>query len=424
MIARESAAVVTGLGFVTCLGSRRQEVADSLRRLRSGLAPWNPLPGLDLPVKVAGTVPGFDVSSLNSAAWSWPDHVDVHPAEARALPPQGVYALAALRLALADAGASESSLNDGDTGLYCASAGSPRMIRHRLAQLADSGWTHPHPNSVVGSIAGSLNFHLAALMRIHGASCGFVSACASGSHALGFAVDEIRLGRQQRMLVVAAEDLTPETVLPFAGMGALSPSPDPATASRPFDRLRNGFVPSGGAVAMVLESASAARRRGVRIQASIPGWGQACDGYHPASPEPSGAGLLRAMRLALRDADLDPSDVDHVNAHATSTPAGDRAEALALGSLFSSSQPAVCSTKALTGHGLSMAGLMEAAFCVLSIDHGFIPGQAGLRQPDEACSGLFLPSVSLEKAPRVVMNNSSGFGGANVVHLLAPPPHE
>jgi 3-oxoacyl-(acyl-carrier-protein) synthase len=411
-------AVVTGLGFVTCLGTQRQDVVDSLRHLSSGLAPWDPLPGLDLPVKIAGLIPSFDVSSIHPAIWSWPNAMDIHPAEVRAMPPQGVYALAALRMALAEAGIAEAELGTGDTGLYCASAGSPRMMHHRLSLLEKSGWTHPHPHSVISSIAGSLNFHLASLLRIRGSSCGFVSACASGSHALGFAVDEIRLGRQQRMLVVAAEELSPETVLPFAGMGALSPSSDPATASCPFDRQRDGFVPTGGSVALVLESAASAQQRGARIQAVVSGWGQACDGLHAASPDPEGAGLLRAMRLALRDAGLTPEDMDHVNAHATSTPAGDKAEARALHSLFQGHQPAICSTKALTGHGLSMAGLMEAAFCVLSLDHDFIPGQANLRQPDEACAGLFFPPASLDQKPRAVMNNSSGFGGANVVHIL------
>jgi 3-oxoacyl-[acyl-carrier-protein] synthase-1 len=424
MTSTHPTAVVTGLGFVTCLGANRRDVVTSLRHLRSGLARWSPLPGLELPVKVAGLIPGFDLSSLNPAAWTWPESVDIHPSEVRAMPPQGVHALAALRMALAEAGLPEFSLGTGDTGLYCASGGSPRMMHHRLSMLEKSGWTHPHPHSVVGSIAGSLNFHLAALLRIRGSSCGFVSACASGSHALGFAADEIRLGRQQRMLVVAAEELTPETVLPFAGMGALSPCADPATASRPFDAHRDGFVPTGGSVAFVLESAASARQRGARIQAVVSGWGQACDGLHAASPDPEGAGLLRAMRLALRDAGLTPEDVDHVNAHATSTPAGDKAEARALRTLFQSHQPAICSTKALTGHGLSMAGLMEAAFGVLSLDHGFIPGQANLRQPDEACAGLFFPPASLDQKPRVVMNNSSGFGGANVVHLLSRTPYE
>lgn len=424
MTSPNTTAVVTGLGFVTCLGTNRQEVVTSLRDLRGGLSLWSPMPDFDLPVKVAGQIPGFDLSSLNPAAWTWPEAMDVHPAEVRTMPPQGVYALAAVRMALAEADLPVSHLGTGDTGLYCASAGSPRMMHHRLSMLEKSGWTHPHPNCVVGSIAGSLNFHLAALLHIHGASCGFVSACASGSHALGFAADEIRLGRQQRMLVVAAEELSPETVLPFAGMGALSPSANPATASRPFDVHRDGFVPTGGSVAFVLESASSAQQRGARIQAVVAGWGQACDGLHAASPDPEGAGLLRAMRLALRDANLTPEEVDHVNAHATSTPAGDKAEALALRSLFKSHQPAICSTKALTGHGLSMAGLMEAAFAVLSLDHGFIPGQANLLHPDDACEGLFFPPASLPQKPRSVMNNSSGFGGANVVHLLTLAPHE
>jgi 3-oxoacyl-(acyl-carrier-protein) synthase len=204
-------------------------------------------------------------------------------------------------------------------------------------------------------------------------------------------MDEIRLGRQQRMIVVAAEDLNAEVTLPFVGMGALSAQSDPLLASRPFDRGRDGFVATGGAAALVLESKAGAEARGVHIMAQMLGWGQACDGYHVAMPHPEGNGLRDAMCIALRDAGIVPGKVGYVNAHATSTPAGDRAEARALRTVFGDSTPPVSSTKALTGHGLSLAGAMEAAFCVLALDQGFIPGQAHLVEPDEDSARLNLP---------------------------------
>jgi 3-oxoacyl-(acyl-carrier-protein) synthase len=272
---------------------------------------------------------------------------------------------------------------------------------------------------VISSIGGVLNFHLGALLGIRGASCGFVSACSSGSHALGFALDEIRLGRQQRMIVIAAEDLNAESALPFAGMGALSAESDPALASRPFDRGRDGFVPTGGAVTLVLESESSAKGRGVRALARMPGWGQACDGYHVAKPHPEGRGLSDAMRLAMSDAGLTPANIGYVNAHGTSTPAGDRAEARALTEVFGQHRLPVSSTKALSGHGLSLAGAMEAAICVLALDEGFIPGQAHLIEPDEDSARLNLPRETLANQPHVVLNNSSGFGGSNVSHVFS-----
>jgi 3-oxoacyl-(acyl-carrier-protein) synthase len=270
------------------------------------------------------------------------------------------------------------------------------------------------------SIAGTLNFNLAAHYGIRGAVGGFVAACASSSHALGCAIDDIRLGRQTRMLVVGAEEVNAETVLPFAAMRALSTSSDPATASRPFDQARDGFVAAGGAVCLIVEESETARQRGAGVYAEIAGWGQAADGYNVAVSHPEGAGLVEAMLRALADAGLRPADVDYVNAHATSTPAGDRSEAIALRTVFSrtGSHPRISSTKGLTGHPLSMAGVMEAGFCALALRDGFIPGNANLVTPDEACADLELPRASLNEPLGVILNNSSGFGGSNVCHVL------
>lgn len=414
-----NSAVITGLGFVTSIGHSRAAVTRSLRELRHGFGKWEPLPDVKIPVTVAGLLRGFDVSAANPAAWSWPAEFDLDPAMVRAMPPHGVYALCALRQALDEARLTEAEWRDGRAGLFCASGGSPRLMHHHLARLEASGWQRAHPHGVISSVAGALNFHLGAQLGIRGASCGFVSACSSGSHALGYAHDEVRLGRQERMIVVAAEDLNPEVVLPFAGMGALSLNDDPDTASRPFDKGRDGFVATAGAVAMVIEGEESAARRGVRAQAMLRGWGQACDGHHVALPHPEGFGVADALRLALRDAALGADAVDYVNAHATSTPMGDRAEALALRAVFGSKSPAISSTKALTGHGLSLAGLMEAAFCVLAIDGGFIPGQAHLIEADDACEGLHLPRVTLDQPCKVAVNLSSGFGGANVAHVFS-----
>jgi 3-oxoacyl-[acyl-carrier-protein] synthase I len=203
-------------------------------------------------------------------------------------------------------------------------------------------------------------------------------------------------------------------------MRALSTSADPATASRPFDRARDGFVAAGGAVCLVLEEAELARARGATIYAELAGWGQAADGHNVAVSHPEGAGLAEAMRRALADAGVAPGDIDYVNAHATSTPTGDRSEALALRRVFAEAgaRPRISSTKGLTGHPLSMAGVMEAAFCALALREGFIPGNVNLTHPDEACEGLELPRATIDAAPGIILNNSSGFGGSNVCHVL------
>jgi 3-oxoacyl-(acyl-carrier-protein) synthase len=173
-------------------------------------------------------------------------------------------------------------------------------------------------------------------------------------------------------------------------------------------------------VCLILEEIETARRRGAPIYAELAGWGQAADGHNVAVSHPEGAGLASAIRRALADARVAPAEIDYVNAHATSTPAGDRSEALALRSVFTDAgaRPRVSSTKGLTGHPLSMAGVMEAAFCSLALSDGFMPGNANLLAPDLACDGLDLPRATLDTGPAVVLNNSSGFGGSNVCHVL------
>jgi len=272
-----------------------------------------------------------------------------------------------------------------------------------------------NPLAIVASIAGTLTFNLVAALGVRGSSTGLVSACASSGHALGTAIDEIRLGRQKRMLVVGAEDCNFESIVPFCGMRALSLETDPDQASRPFDLKRNGFVGTGGSVCLVLENQSEAERRGVTPYARFLGWGQGSDGHNVAISHPQGRGLQDAMTKALRDAQIGPNDIDYVNAHAPSTSIGDASEMKALKSVFPAPQQVkVSSTKALTGHGLSLSSIMEAAFCCLALKEGFLPGSANVTEPDPELGHLDLLQTSFEIQANRIMSNSSGFGGANV----------
>ncbi len=415
-------AVITGLGFITCIGNEHETVRRSLREGRHGLETVEFFGNPDLPVKVLGTIKDFTTTTPLWRDWRYPDRYNFPRETLRGLSPHGLYALCAIEQALADAGVPPPALTDGATGLYCASAGSTLLAHYHLNRLLESRGERCHPLGVVSSIAGTLNFNLAAHYGIRGAVGGFVAACASSSHALGCALDDIRLGRQQRMIVVGAEEATGESILPFHGMGALSTNPDPATASRPFDAERDGFVGSGGAAALILEEAEFARARGAPIYAELAGWGQAGDGHNIAISHPEGAGLVSAIRRALADTGLAPADIGYINAHATSTPAGDRAEAVALRTVFTAAgaHPRISSTKGLTGHPLSMAGVMEAAFCALTLRDRFIPGNAHLQTPDETCAGLNLPRTTLDESPGNVLSTSSGFGGSNVALVLRP----
>jgi len=413
-------AVVSGLGFVTSIGNDRASVTASLRELRSGIERYEFLPGVDLPVKVVGTIKGFDTSALQWAGWRWPEGYSFKREALRGMAPHGLYALCAVEQAIADARLTTAEVTAEETGLFCASAGSPRLTRHYLNQLHDSRGERVAPMGIVSTIAGTLNFNLAAHLGIRGAVAGFVSACASTTQALGYAFDEIKLARLRRVLIVGGEDLNVDSIFPFHGMRALSRNPDPARASRPFDRDRDGFVGTGGGVALLLEEAEAARARGAPIYAEVLGWGQSADGYNIANSDPDGRGLAAAMRRALAASGVAPAEIDYVNAHATSTPTGDASEARALHSVFTKAgaRPFISSTKALTGHGLSLSGVMETGFCVVSIAEGFIPGAANLENPDPVCAGLNLPRTTLSSAPRTVLKNSSGFGGSNVCLVL------
>jgi 3-oxoacyl-[acyl-carrier-protein] synthase-1 len=330
--------------------------------------------------------------------------------------PHGVYAYCAMLQAVEDAKLSEADYSNIHTGLYAASAGSPFLLGHHLERMRKQGVMRCPPLGIVASISGTINFNLVSQFKIKGASTGFSSACASSAHAMGFAYDEIALGRQKRMFVVGAEDGNVESILPFAGMRALSLQSDPSIASRPFDVARDGFVGTGGATVLVLESEEEVARRHPKVYAEMVGWGQASDGHNVAISHPDGEGLRVAIENALRASDLTAEDVDYVNAHATSTPIGDLSEARALKAIFkhSPSRPAISSTKALTGHGLSLAGAMEAGFCALAMKEGFIPGSAHISKLDPMCAGLNVIGATLPQRPNVVLSNSSGFGGANV----------
>jgi 3-oxoacyl-[acyl-carrier-protein] synthase-1 len=257
--------------------------------------------------------------------------------------------------------------------------------------------------------------NLVACFGIKGHSLGFSSACASSAHALGAAVDRIRLDRQDTMFVVGGEDCNLFSILPFVGSRALTTATDPTTAPRPFDRKRDGFVVAGGAAVLVLEELEHAQRRGASIYAEVLGWGEASDGYSVMAPEPQGDGLSRAMQSAIEDSGITPDDVDYINAHATATPVGDAAEIKAIQRVFGTEDtPYVSSTKALTGHGLSLAGAMEAGFCCLALKEGFVPVSANITEVDPEFAGVSVVTEPVAYAPKVAITNSSGFGGTNV----------
>ncbi|MFT3780933.1 MAG: beta-ketoacyl-[acyl-carrier-protein] synthase family protein [Nibricoccus sp.] len=415
---------ITGLGFITSIGNDRSAVTQSLKELRHGIVLYPPFQKPEIPVKVAATVKGFETDSYDPEDWTYPERYSIKRELIRSMSSNVLYAYCAMLQAVEDAKLTEADWSNDQTGLYAASGGSPHLLGHLMQRMHTLGVMRCSPMGIVASIAGTLNFNLVAHFKIKGASCGFSSACASSAHAMGFAYDEIALGRQKRMFVVGAEDININSVLPFAGMRALSLQADPDKASRPFDAARDGFVGTGGATVVVLESEEEVSRRGVKPYCELVGWGQASDGHNVAISHPEGSGLRAAMELALRATRLSPGDIGYINAHGTSTPIGDVSEAKAVRAVFSPSgaRPAVSSTKALTGHGLSLAGAMESGFCALALRDGFVPGSAHITTIDPACADLNIPRTTEARTVDVAMSNSSGFGGANVSLVLRRVP--
>ncbi len=412
--------VVTGLGFISSIGNSRAAVLDSLREGRSGIEVMPELAAMNDRVSLAGTVKGFHFPTTDPLEWTFPEHVKLNRSELRTMVPNAVFSIAAMEEAIADARLDPALVSSPQTGLYCASAGSAWLTHVAIESVLTRGPARTSAPTVVTGMPNSLHLNLTARFAIKGASVGFSSACASSAHALGSACDLIRLGRQKIMFVVGAEDCHPYNILPFASLRALSSQSDPALAPRPFDVSRDGFVITGGAVVLVLEAAEHAVARGATVYAEAKGWGQASDGYDVVAPDPSGNGLARAITNALQDANIDTSDVDYINAHATATAAGDIAELNALKSVFTGkATPRVSSTKALTGHGLSLAGAMESGICCLALREGFMPASAKIQQLDPACEGVTIITTRVDEAPRVAMSNSCGFGGANVALIFA-----
>lgn len=415
----KSNVVITGLGFITSIGNDKESVSDSLKNLKCGIELYPPFEDPKIPVKCVGTIKNFDVESPDPEEWKYPLQYQIRRDVLRGFAPHCLYAYCAMKQAIEDANLSEEEISNPMTGMYTASAGSTSMLYHHMQRMDKYGVGRGYPFAIICSIVGTLSFNLVSAFKIKGASCGFASACASSSHAMGFAYDEIAQGRQQRMFVVGGEDGNYRTLLPFASMRALSHNADPANASRPYDKKRDGFVGTGGGVVLILEDEEVAKARGAKIYARMLGWGQASDGYNVAIPHPEGDGVEYASKHALKSAGISAEDVDYINSHATSTPMGDIAEAKGIEKVFGNNKKLqISSTKALTGHGLSLAGVMEAAFCALAMKENFTPASANITELDPAFAGLNILRQTKFSAPDIALSLSSGFGGSNTSIVL------
>ncbi|MGZ8663022.1 MAG: beta-ketoacyl-ACP synthase II [Actinomycetota bacterium] len=400
----DSKVVITGIGPVTPVGTGVEDFWTGLTSGRNGIRRISRFDPSDLPVTLAAEVPDFDVSE-------W-----LNVKEARRTDRFVHYAIASARLAWEDAGGPETVAERGGV-VYATGIGGVETLLTQHAVMLERGPGRVSPFMVPGLMANGAAGHIAMIYGLTGPNLCTISACASSNHAVGEGMRLIREGYLDLCVVGGAEAATlPLTIAAFAQMTALTKNPDPETACRPFDAERDGFVMSEGACALILESEEHAAARGARAYAEVAGYGASADAFHITAPDPKGSGATLSMRWALRDAGEEPSAVDYVNAHGTSTPLNDAAETVAIKAALgedAARQVAISSTKSMTGHMLGAAGAVEAAACALAIQRGQIPPTIHYRTPDADCDLDYTPNEARNLDVRLALSNSFGFGGQN-----------
>ena len=395
--------VVTGIGVVSPLGLDAASTWEALASGRPGVGKISLFDAGDYPVRIAAELPGFEPETVFGRR------------RARHLDRVGQMALVAAGEAVAASGMDVSAGSERVGTVWGTGIGGIRSLEDGMDVLNERGpdWVNPYllpmmiPNMVAGNV--SMEFGL------RGYSTCLVTACSASAHAVGESLDLIRAGRVDAVVCGGSEaPITRVGVAGFASMKALSTrNDDPAAASRPFDAGRDGFVMGEAAACLILEERERALDRNAPILAELVGYGATSDAYHVTQPHPEADGAVRAMRDALADAGVGPEAIGYVNAHGTSTPPNDRIETLALKRVFGASVPPVSSTKSMTGHTLGAAGALEAAICVMALQHQLLPPTINQEQPDPDCDLDYVANVARPAPLEVALTNSFGFGGHN-----------
>ncbi len=406
--------VITGMGIVSPVGLNLKEAWDNILAGRSGIRPITRFDVSEFSVRFGGTIEGFDVSEYMSSK------------DARKMDPFIHYGIAAGKQAIADAGFEVTEANAGRIGVAIGSGiGGLHTIEENHASLMAKGPRKISPFFVPSSIINMISGNLSIMEGFKGPNIAIVTACTTGTHNIGQAARFVACGDADIMVAGGAEMAsTPLGLGGFAAARALSTrNDDPEGASRPFDKERDGFVLGDGAGVVVLEEYEHARARGANIYAEVVGYGMSGDAYHMTQPAEGGEGACRCMLNALHDAGLNPEDVDYINAHGTSTPAGDKAETQAVKAAFGAHayRLAMSSTKSMTGHLLGAAGGIEAVFSALAIRDQVAPPTINYRTPDPDCDLDYVPNEARPMKIEVALSNSFGFGGTNGTLVLRRP---
>jgi 3-oxoacyl-[acyl-carrier-protein] synthase II len=397
--------VVTGLGAVTPIGGDAASTWQAAVAGRSGIDFIRSFDARAFPVRIAAEVKDFDPESVASRK------------EVRKLDRYVLLSVGAAREAVADAGL-EGVYDPGRVGILFGSAiGGFLGVMEQAEVLRERGLDRVSPTFIPSVLVDAASGQLATTFGFRGPNYAPVSACATGSHAVGEAAELIKRGDADAALAGGAEAcMHPLILAGFCAMrGLVAEDEDPPRASRPFDATRAGFVMGEGACVLVLEELEAARKRGATIYAEILSYGASNDAHHMAQPDPDSIGVSEMIRQALGRAGIDPQRVGYINAHGTSTPQGDAAETKAIKDVFGAHayELAVSSTKSVTGHCLGAAGAIEAMMCVLAIHHGVLPPTINYEHPDPVCDLDYVPNVAREARIDVALSNAMGLGGHN-----------
>ncbi|MMV23095.1 beta-ketoacyl-ACP synthase I [Shigella sonnei] len=398
-------AVITGLGIVSSIGNNQQEVLASLREGRSGITFSQELKDSGMRSHVWGNVK-LDTTGL------------IDRKVVRFMSDASIYAFLSMEQAIADAGLSpEAYQNNPRVGLIAGSGGgSPRFqVFGADAMRGPRGLKAVGPYVVTKAMASGVSACLATPFKIHGVNYSISSACATSAHCIGNAVEQIQLGKQDIVFAGGGEELCWEIACEFDAMGALSTkyNDTPEKASRTYDAHRDGFVIAGGGGMVVVEELEHALARGAHIYAEIVGYGATSDGADMVAP--SGEGAVRCMQMAMHGVD---TPIDYLNSHGTSTPVGDVKELAAIREVFGDKSPAISATKAMTGHSLGAAGVQEAIYSLLMLEHGFIAPSINIEELDEQAAGLNIVTETTDRELTTVMSNSFGFGGTNATLVM------
>lgn len=391
---------ITGIGIVSCLGNDLATVGSALREGRSGIVSDPERVKRGFRSSLTGQIQDFDGSILSRK-------------QRKTMPDFAVWTYASACAALELAGLAGEAIQNDQTGLIYGCDSSCIAVIEQVDALRERGETKAiGSGQVFRSMTSSVTMNLNTLLKTRGACWSLSSACSSGGHAVGQAADLIRLGRQERVICGGAQEINWQSMCSFDGLGAFSLRLDaPAAACRPFDSDRDGLVPSGGAATVILERYDLAEQRGAAILGELLGYGFSSDGEQLSVP--SDNGLSRAMCSALDQSGLAAGEIDYLCAHATSTLAGDAAEATNIRKVFGTQTPPISSLKSMTGHELWMSGASQVVYATIMAQQQFIASNINYQEPSKATAGLNIIRETIPQPPTKVLCNSAGFGGTN-----------